>query len=224
MENNYNKVLELFTFKKKNTLTEYATSPFLFKGFALATDFNSMVLIPEALTEGIKPVGEDVKANFLAPSVVPEDKSGTFVISIDTLKEAISKCDTEEGYDTLGEDIECKECKGSGEVEWSYDNHTKDDDCPICKGDGLSQKSYKKKNGKKQLIGWNKGLIKDSAFAAHLVEKIVLAAEILGVNEVTLLSQRARNSSSLFKVGDVEVLLMPIMYEDEDTELKFSIQ
>lgn len=70
------------------------------------------------------------------------------------IRQALDKCPLVDEVITKENEVDCKECGGTGEVEWEYtdDNlHTycRDFDCPVCDGDGVIIHKSEKHTGKK---------------------------------------------------------------------------
>ena len=198
MEEKYNKVLSLF--KGTDPNREFLNNPFIAGDYAMATDAFCLVLFDKTLVEGIgDPKNYDPK-NVL--SIIPKERNISFLITVETLKLAISKLPESQDL--------CNCCDGTGKVKWEFLHHKKDGDCPECNGKIAPQLCSKIKIG-------------TSVFIGTRIKKLIKTAEILGVEEISLVYQTTANKSSVFKIGTVEVMIMPSMYDAFDDMLYFTI-
>ena len=147
-------------------------------------------------------------------SVIPEINES---LILELKNEMFEILKTEPEYKTVGQNIECSTCDGSGEVEWEFKHHTKDFDCPECKGSGYSEEKRKVKTGGKTFDFLNVKL-KDSYFDINVFYLLIQAREIIG-GEIELISYENQSKATMFKIGICEVLLMPI-YRETDCDVK----
>ncbi len=210
MKNNYDKILDIFTYKETVNLKDWGRLPFVIDETAYASDFNSMVFFNKENCSEY----ETLKVNVLG--VIPKEINQSFKIKVSELKEAFVKIPLIEGYETKGEDVECNDCNGHGVVDWEYKNHTKEFDCPVCDGDGKSFIAPRIKNG---IFEHERGYfvhILNTRFASKYLKKLINVCEILGETEIELINQTEKSKANLFKIKDVQIVLMPVMFDESD--------
>lgn len=134
------------------------------------------------------------------------------VLHID--KSVFEQYKTEDEYESIGEDVECKVCDGHGEVEWEFESYTKDDDCPACDGSGYEAEKKAVKTGRKT-FGNFRVKLNETYFRMDIFYKLIKVRDFLG-GEITLLYQSKPTSGVLFKIGFCEILLMPCLLHDID--------
>jgi len=207
----YKSVLELFRCKDEKR-KDWLLSPFVIGDNVFTTDAHCMVWFDKKIipTFSEYDIYEEKKIEGVIPTEINIEK----VIPIDEIKKGIAKCPTEDGFDWVGEDVECKECKGEGTVVWEYNNHEKEDDCPVCDGDGLSRKKKQVPNGKKYIPNYALIKMEQCFISANIFETIVKSCEALNATSITLISQTGSGKGNLFKIGDVSLLVMPVLPPD----------
>ena len=117
-----------------------------------------------------------------------------------------------------GKDIECVECDGDGEVEWEYGRHTKTDECPVCDGSGYSSESRLVPNGKKTFEKDAYLTIDGVFFNVNIFIVVFEAQKIIG-EDIISLNKVEKNKPALFKIGNYELLIMPVNNNEEDKSL-----
>lgn len=189
-------------FKAKDDMRMWMSESFNVGEKTVST--NGYILVATPLQEGF-----DDKSN-KTTGVYPVDIIMDKKISTIELKEKLKDFPKVDCFDE--EEEKCDACEGFGEVDFVFSHGSKDyeieEECPVCEGSGIINSLSKKPNGKKEL-DYNKffGIAK-SVFNLARVEELLEVAEILKSNEITLVNQ------TLFKIKDVEVLLMPTMCSD----------
>jgi hypothetical protein len=148
--------------------------------------------------------------------ILPEGRNSDLKINVAEIQSIFKKAPHQDCYDTEGVDIDCKECDGEGEVEWEYDSYTRDMDCPVCEGGGRTSLSKEIKNGKTRIEDHLFITIGNSRFYANKFQKLINSAIKLESTEITLTYQHDSAHGSLFKIGDLEVILMPCRVNDSD--------
>lgn len=143
--------------------------------------------------------------------VMPESNLNE-VLTIE--KEMFEPFKTADEYEFAGEDIECETCEGSGEVEWEFEHHTRNFDCPVCEGSGWSEKKRGRKTGGKT-FGKSVVKVRDAYFYVSRFYKLVKVRDILG-GDICLVAYKNKTSGVLFKVGNCEILLMPVLVESSN--------
>ncbi len=205
----YEAVLRIFT--SKDDLREWMKNPFIVGDKAVATNGYSLVAVPKW--------SGDYEKSEKTKMVYPVEPNCNKIINTEQIKDAFSKVPLVDDYEEISEQLKCKECNGYGEVEWEYDGdkrtYTLDADCPVCDGAGISLEKTKRHNGKKIYDYSKQIIISDSRFALSRIEDLLRVAELLEEDKVALIYQKP-SSTCLFKIKDVDVLLMPLMSSDNE--------
>jgi hypothetical protein len=179
--------------------------PFIQNGYVYASDGYILIRVREsAVKRAYK------SSNLLGCSSLFTETDGEESITLDRLKTLLSAVKKVEETKTVGENIECEECGGSGEVEWEYNSYTRVDECPVCGGSGYSKMKRQVPTGK--IIADPCALINlgDKTFAAKYIEIIAQTMGLLKVNKVTMLHNASRpHEKAVFKFNeDVDALLV----------------
>lgn len=141
-------------------------------------------------------------------------------IKVSDIRSAINKVPLVDDYDL--EIKECEDCEGNGEVDFIFidsncSEHIEEFPCPVCDGDG--EIAVETPNGSKILDEDYAIKIKDSLISARWVSELLYIAEVLRVDYVTLIGQEGATKPSIFKIKDVEFLIMPFVSSDNIIEL-----
>lgn len=204
-----NKFLTLLNrFKSNDDRRDWMSKPFNVGNRTVST--NAYILISTPLQEGFEDLSNKTKG------VYPIDFNLDTKILVSELKEKLKDFPKVDCFDK--EEKECDACDGYGDVYFEFSHNGKDyesnQDCPVCDGIGVFNTVSKKPNGKKEL-DYNKFFgIGNSVFNVARIEELLEVAETLQSEHITLVNQTQPNKSSLFKIKEVEVLLMPTMCND----------
>jgi hypothetical protein len=210
----YLQVLQLFTSYDKKYRPEL-TAPFLSDGMAMATDCHVLVYLPSCLlpTKPDDYTGKTEFAKVIPAELSPVEKVATLTEMIQVL----GQVEKEEEVICTDDDT-CQECDGDGQVEWEYESKVSSrsyeltEDCPVCKGDGI--KGYWRKTGKMVVNQHQKIKIGLSHFSAPIVARMIKAMELLEETECRLIYQPDKLQPSIFKIGYVNFLVMPVVVSD----------
>ena len=200
--NKYNEILNLFTVQCE--FRTWMNKPFIAGEKAIASNSFALAAVNLEKTEKIGPLDGQIIENIL--SVIPAKQGPIKDFSIKSLTDILS------AQPLVDEFEECEECDGDGLVEWSYLNYDKHFDCPKCGGTGSI------KTGKKVIDNSKRLRIGNSAFSLNIINLIVKAAVILNLETIYLVHQTEAYTGSIFQVGDVEILCMPVQ-EDNDQHI-----
>ena len=118
--------------------------------------------------------------------------------------------------------MKCQECDGCGEVEWEYAGHTKDSSCPICDGDGRTSISTQVKNGKTTIEDHLYIKIGVSTFSAKYIMMLVDTSVKLKEDTITLTHQDKPVGVNTFNIGELYILLCPVL-ASTDYKIIFTI-
>lgn len=211
----YDVILEMY--KSNDDLRVYFTSPFFINDLAIATDASAMVFFDKKLCKKLDFFSGKDPDNII--KVIPVTRNESFVFSLDTLNNALSKCPLIDEILIEESEEECDECDGEGFVEYEYDGklttHTIERDCPVCDGEGSKITEVKTPTGQKVLDLSKNIQIKQSSFSAKQLSKLAKVAELLNEKNITLTYQVASNQGSIFSIGNVEILVMPTMMSND---------
>lgn len=204
-------LFDLYVLKEAEfPIREWMTRPNInpLDGKVWATDGHAAIIIPVSLA-GHNYMSKEMKTPW--PAVSENQK----VITIEQIEEAVAKCDKEEVIEEDKE--ECPECVGTGKVLWKYDANLerfyKEDECPVCDGDGYIWKeepSGRYEPSHKCGISIGAGL-----FNAWQIDRIAKTMRMVGADTLTVISEPTENGAILFRTGDVEILLMPVIEPDK---------
>lgn len=195
-------------FKSNDWRRDWMAKPFNVGNRTVST--NAYILISTPLQEGFEDLSNKTKG------VYPMDFNLDTKILVSELKQKLNDFPKVDCFDE--EEKECDACNGYGDVDFEFSHNGKDyesnQDCPVCDGSGVFNTVSKTPNGKKEL-DYNKFFgIGNSVFNVARIEELLTVAETLEADEITLVNQTQPNKASLFKIKEVEVLLMPTMCND----------
>lgn len=201
-------LLNRFTNKNDFYSRDWMAQPFNVGNKTVST--NAHILIATPLQEGFEDMSNKTKEVYPMPFIL-ENK-----ISVSELKQKLNDFPKVDCFDE--EEKKCDACTGFGDVDFEFyhngKNYESNQDCPVCDGSGVLNIVSKTPNGKKEL-DYNKFFgIGNSVFNVARIEELLEVAEALDADEITLVNQTQPNKPSLFKIKEVEVLLMPIMCND----------
>lgn len=118
-----------------------------------------------------------------------------------------------------GNDVECGHCKGEGTC---YDNflykskfYDFEYECPVCDGSGYEQEEKQIPTGNKTFGSNDMVRFKETYFYATKFYKLKKVKDLVGGN-IELISYNKNNKGVLFRIGFLDVLIMPCMYNSED--------
>jgi len=112
-----------------------------------------------------------------------------------------------------GEEIECPECEGEGEIECEECGHTYT--CKTCKGEGIIDKS--KPTGR-MICDVNAYVkIGNSIYRGCRVQEMMTAIDYANVDIISHIKGDDALSSAVFMIGQIEMLVMPCVVDEHDT-------
>lgn len=195
-------------FKANDDRRDWISKPFNVGNKTVST--NAYILIATPLQKGFEDLPDKTKG------VYPMDFILDKKILVSELRQKLNDFPKVDCFDE--EEKECDACDGYGEVDYEFShngkNYEREEECPVCEGSGVIEKISKTPNGKKEL-DYNKFFgIGNSVFNVARIKELLEVAETLNSDEIILVNQTQPNKASLFKVKEVEVLLMPTMCND----------
>jgi len=201
-------VLEMFC-DTDNEMRPMLNKPFSHKNMVYGTDAYFLAVINKDNVDKTYPEdsGMGEKCLKILPSI-----NINFTINVSNLRSKIESVPKVDGFDIIREDIECDACDGECEVEFEFEHnlqtYTTTADCPICDGEGLIYKSINKPNGTKVINPKAYCVIGNTLFHLIKISKLITAAEVLRLPEISLISTLGTNANAtLFKIGDLNILL-----------------
>jgi hypothetical protein len=202
-------LLNRFTSKEDNR--EWLKSPFNAGNRTIATNGDCLLSVP--LQEGFIDRSERIK------HIYPIGHTINIPISVAILKQKLSEFPFVDCFDEIK--IECDACDGSGLVDFVfYHNGTEyelREECPVCDGLGIKTQS-KIPNGKK--LDYDKFFrIGNCIFNVARIEDLIYIADFLSADYVNIVNQTAENKPTLFKIKNVEFLVMPTLLFSDDENL-----
>ena len=152
----------------------------------------------------------DNSAKFV--NVLPVRKNMERVILVSKIKEKLKDFPMVDCHDKVT--MSCLDCGGGGSVTFKFRScndgeYTTESDCPVCDTRCKVAGYDNKPNGEKELDKTEFFQIGHCIFHIDRISELMFVAETLGVESVVLANQTASSMSSLFIVGEAEVLLMP---------------
>lgn len=203
----YQQVLQLITSKDR---TDWMKEPFLVGDKAVSTNGWVLVSVPK-FNDEYQDKSEKTK------TVYPIEYNCEKQITLSEFKEAISKAPLVDCFDETEQ--KCDACYGKGEVEYEFSygrkDYTIDHECPVCEGEGTIYKTSEKPNGKKQIDYSKFIIVGNSTFNIARLEDVVKVAELVKSENITIVFQGKPTQATLFKIQDVEMLVMPSSAVDE---------
>lgn len=183
-------------------------SPFIVGSYTYATDAYSMV---RCKTERVDFKFENTEQPLNAEAAIPEINASE-IIDLDNISWTDLMTVDEKIGD--GNDVICGHCEGNGSCEDSFVYKNKcydyEYDCPVCDGSGYEEKVQMIPTGKKT-FGMNDMIrFKDAFFYARRFYKLKQVKDLIKA-DVELISYSGNNKAVLFRIGFLEVLLMPVI-------------
>lgn len=215
MKNQHQILLE--TFCSKDEMRPWMTKPFVIGNKILATDAHVLIELPYSGTEH----KEDPEITAKLKHLYPFEQNMECHFDAQALQKILDTAPKVPKYAT--KEGECPECDEWNEVEFTYrcaeGIFTMDGECPVCEGSGLA---YIEDKSKATLVFEenNIAVIGNSPFGLNILNMLALVAKTLDQKRITILHQTTPNKSSLFKVGDAKILLMPVMQQNGDNILQ----
>lgn len=209
----YYNILNLYI--GKDELRDWINKPFFIGNLAIATNAHELVFFDKKLSE----IELDVCGNTnpqLILNNIPEQRNTEYKLNIEEIETCLKNAPKVDILKTVGKDVKCTKCDGEGQVEWEYERWTKEFDCPKCDGEGYESESRQVPTGEKEIDGLNLIDVKESRFSIKTIDRLIKVKNLLNENEITLVFQEAENMANIFRIGNVEILCMPMMKRDND--------
>lgn len=219
--NIYNKILSLFVTKEKFK-PDWMRQPFNLSSDttkSAATTAYEMVVVPKNLSyqwHGDKAI-----------NVYPNAHVLDFKIDVEDIRAFIKKVPNEMVEVSYPKFSKCEACKGSKSVDYTYvwddENYRESLECPVCNGEGRLTVGFEvESHTEEKYSEAYAAKILEKFFSANRLDKLVKVADLLNENSIKLVYSHAMsrpNPMTGFLIGDVEVILMPIMDNEEFNEV-----
>jgi len=118
-----------------------------------------------------------------------------------------------------GNNVECGHCDGEGTCDDSVFYKSKfynfEYECPVCHGSGYEEKENQIPTGNKTFGSNDMVRFKETHFYATKFYKLKKVKDLIGEN-IELISYNKNNKGVLFRIGFLDVLIMPSMYYSKD--------
>jgi len=189
--------------------SSWSDTPFFYEGFMYVTDGNSALRIKSNLLDDLpafQNAGEKLKEIFSLP------KNISFSILSATIGSYLAGVEQED----VTKKTDCKACESTGHVEYEfeYNCRTYEEllDCPVCDGDGY----HSIKTGEKAYPITVYFKVGNCFFSAKYISFLKEIADFEGVSIINLIHQTEELKPSLFKIGSIELILMPCSLSSAD--------
>lgn len=204
--------------------------PYEINGHVIATDSMILLRVDKGLCEGdysrnLK--GKDLKI------AAKYDGVNNYVCSIPLSEfcEALKHCDFVHKRIKVGEDVECKECDGTGEVAWEYVDrddyrHHEDFDCPICDGTGYERRASFRETDEVMVASTSRIMLNNVQFFAPMIETIVNICVLLDVGtlEFLQLPTSPGDHTAVIRLGEgITLAAIGTAIETVNADLKYTI-
>ena len=200
----YNEILYHFA-DQNDDLRQWMKSPFNSGDKTFATDGKRLVAVPQI--EGFEDQSSKIKG------IYPMLSSMDFIIPVIELKDKLSNFPMVDSFDETEDENECSACDGTGEIELAFYHNSKSYNipatCPVCDGDGLVNQTKRISNGKKEIDKTKFFQIGVCFFTPKSIEEVIFIAEKIEAESVNIVSQIGDTSPNLFKIKEVELIVMP---------------
>lgn len=192
----YDYILGLFV--SADPIRPALQKPFQQEQFYIATDAHALFIVDKDVCT--KQYESEHKAPNALKIFNDTVRNCDDVIGIDSLFSA------QLHYDVAYTFKDCEKCKGEGVIECSECGHTHE--CEDCGGDGEVKKQGNRIR-KKIYAGHDHITIGDAWFSPNVVDLLLNAMFILGINECTHIANH-KNSANIFRLNEhCSVLIMP---------------
>lgn len=191
-------------------------APFVIGDYTYASNGYRLIRCPNSLIdfEFTPPENHPDATKIIKPNNVLVD------VLIDSINWEARKTEFEE--EKISDEVKCGHCHGEGTLEDSVYYKDKfyhcEYDCPVCKGSGVEEEAVYKKTGNLTFAHDTEVSLLASTFWATNIYVLKQVQDILG-GEITLVNFTEKNKSFSFEIGDVYILLMPTLSDEDISEM-----
>lgn len=202
MENKYLKAIESII--EKDSPREWMRNPV--NAFNKTMGVTSQTLIATPLVGTFENREKEISM------VYPVDENVELTIDVEDLKSKLETIEKVKTYENSIIEVKCEACDGLGTVEfifeWDLETYEITEDCPVCEGTGYVENVIEKESGEdynpEKVIK-----IGCSIFKPSKILTLIRVAEILSEKTIKLYHQTMEHQKSAFKIGEVDLILMP---------------
>ena len=203
---------------KSNEYSSWMEKPFTIGNNVYSTDCYCMIKVNKELVSVFDYCQKEESSNIII-NLFDFKQKNLLTIDVELLKHDLAKIPLVDECGNSDTEGKCKECDGDGTVEWEYQSHMKEMDCPECDGDGVITESNKLKTGRKikaegYFIDFN-----NTRFTTCIIEELINVAGLLEVSKIELINQTSPNKPITFQIGVVQMLLMPVLFTENQNLL-----
>ena len=208
MKKTHEEILNAFVYDNPGTDREWMMKPFNAFGKTCTTNSYELVAVPI--------IGEHEARDEKVNRVYPLEQNMDKIIPLSVLRDKVAQFPKVPAYDER--EIQCKACDNSGTVDFEFDygrqTYYHEDDCPVC--DGLAGQIIRKDKGNGEVVNDEDEVMKIGVglFYPARFEKLLFVAEKLNA-DIHVVRQTTPSQATLFRVGLVDVLLMPALTDRE---------
>ena len=187
--------------------------PFVVGDKTYATDAHTLICCD---TDKIDFVYENNETPLKVEAAIPEINTSE-IVDIDAV-DWVSLMNKDE---TIGDgnDVECGHCSGLGTYHDSFFYKSKfydfEYECPVCDGSGLEEEERRIPTGNKTFGSNDMVRFKEAYFDAAKFYKLKKVKDLVGGN-VELISYSRKNERVLFRIGFLDVLIMPCLCDSDE--------
>lgn len=142
------------------------------------------------------------------------------IITLEQLTKVLNDAPLVDEMKRVGEDVECEECNGTGEVEWDYKRWSKNFDCPLCDGAGYISRSNCEQTGKKIVDPEAAVNIGQYTFRAYLLNILLKAMKTCRCDYVSVILGIYNKATCFNLTEDIDIIVMPVIQNNAYTTIK----
>jgi predicted nucleic-acid-binding Zn-ribbon protein len=215
----YLDILNLFI--GKDLLRDWVNKPFQLDNLAISTNATELVFFEKSLLTVDLETCEHKNPQKILEQI-PTEKNINFSLNITEIEKCLITVPIIDVTKEVGNDIVCSECKGDGQVEWEYERWSKDFDCPKCDGDGYESVSKSVPTGEKKLDDLYLIDVKSNRFSVRIIDKLLKVMKLLNETEILLIFDN-KGKNSVFQIGNVRILAMPVRKDGNEDLLVLNL-
>jgi hypothetical protein len=183
-------------------------------GFLYATEGHLLIRVPKEKAAGEYPsVNDFPNAEKILTEAINRDGNKTSVIKTADLIRVLSGV----AWERVVDYDECEKCKGKG--SFTCEHCENDYDCKDCNGTGRERYGEVREFSLPVTKEQYAIQIGKAIYKATYLQPIVIAAQMLGVEEMKYI-HRNKESAGIFSFAGVDILLMPILLDSTDYVLQ----
>ena len=189
-------------------------NPFEIDGFTYATDAYTLIKCKSDLIDF---EWHNEENSLKVENVVPNVNTSE-IIHLDSIDWA-SLMNKDETIGDGNDDVECGHCKGYGNVDddlrYKGKFYSFEYECPVCDGSGFEEEEKQIPTGNKTFNSSDIIRLKNTYFYATKFYKLKKVKDLIG-GEIELISYNENNKGVLFRIGIVDILIMPCICNSQD--------